>query len=79
VIAHGMGCIMHVTGESDGPPTSVGLPNCNLGTGIWALHGILAAPYESIMSRYSRQRAYLRPDLQLLMDVRRTRRCATVV
>jgi crotonobetainyl-CoA:carnitine CoA-transferase CaiB-like acyl-CoA transferase len=45
-IAQGMGGIMHVTGEPDGPPTSVGLPICDLGTGIWAAQGILAALYE---------------------------------
>jgi crotonobetainyl-CoA:carnitine CoA-transferase CaiB-like acyl-CoA transferase len=27
-----MGGIMHVTGEPDGPPISVGLPICDLGT-----------------------------------------------
>jgi crotonobetainyl-CoA:carnitine CoA-transferase CaiB-like acyl-CoA transferase len=42
-IAQGMGGIMHVTGEPDGPPTSVGLPICDLGTGMWAVQGILAA------------------------------------
>jgi crotonobetainyl-CoA:carnitine CoA-transferase CaiB-like acyl-CoA transferase len=31
-----MGGIMHVTGEPDGPPTSVSLPICDLGTGILA-------------------------------------------
>ena len=36
LIAQGMGGIMHVTGEPDGPPTSVGLPICDLGTGMWA-------------------------------------------
>jgi len=46
LIAQGMGGIMHVTGESDGPPTSVGLPICDLGTGMWAVQGILAALYE---------------------------------
>ena len=35
LIAQGMGGIMHVTGEPDGPPTSVGLPICDLGTGMW--------------------------------------------
>jgi hypothetical protein len=25
---------VHVTGEPDGPPTSVGLPICDLGTGM---------------------------------------------
>jgi hypothetical protein len=34
LIAHGMRGIMHVTGEPDGPPTSVGLPICDLGTGM---------------------------------------------
>jgi crotonobetainyl-CoA:carnitine CoA-transferase CaiB-like acyl-CoA transferase len=34
LIAQGMGGIMHVTGEPDGPPTSVGLPICDLGTGM---------------------------------------------
>jgi crotonobetainyl-CoA:carnitine CoA-transferase CaiB-like acyl-CoA transferase len=46
LIAQGMGGIMQVTGEPDGPPTSVGLPICDLGTGMWAVQGILAALYE---------------------------------
>jgi crotonobetainyl-CoA:carnitine CoA-transferase CaiB-like acyl-CoA transferase len=46
LIAQGMGGIMHVTGEPDGAPTSVGLPICDLGTGMWAVQGILAALYE---------------------------------
>lgn len=46
LIAQGMGGIMHVTGEPNGPPTSVGLPICDLGTGMWAVQGILAALYE---------------------------------
>ncbi len=46
LIAQGMGGIMHVTGEPDRPPTSVGLPICDLGTGMWAVQGILAALYE---------------------------------
>jgi formyl-CoA transferase len=41
-----MGGIMQVTGEPDGPPISVGLPICDLGTGMWAVQGILAALYE---------------------------------
>jgi crotonobetainyl-CoA:carnitine CoA-transferase CaiB-like acyl-CoA transferase len=41
-----MGEIMHATGEPDGPPISVGLPICDLGTGMWAVQGILAALYE---------------------------------
>jgi hypothetical protein len=39
LIAQGMGGIMHVTSEPDGPPTSVGLPICDLGTGMWAVQG----------------------------------------
>jgi formyl-CoA transferase len=35
-----------VTGEPDGPPTSVGLPICDPATGMWAVRGILAALYE---------------------------------
>ena len=35
-----------MTGEPDGPPTSVGLPICDLGTGMWGAQGILAALYE---------------------------------
>ncbi len=46
LIAQGMGGIMHVTGEPDGPPTSVGLPICDLGTGMRAAQGILATLYE---------------------------------
>jgi crotonobetainyl-CoA:carnitine CoA-transferase CaiB-like acyl-CoA transferase len=46
LIAQGMGGIMHVTDEPDGPPTSVGLPICDLGTGMWAVQDILAALYE---------------------------------
>ena len=37
---------MHETVEPDGPPTSVGLPICDLGTGMWAVQGILATLYE---------------------------------
>src|SRR5216684_867827 len=40
LIAQGMGGIMHVTGEAVGPPI------CDLGTGMWATQGILAALYE---------------------------------
>ncbi|MGI9523031.1 MAG: CaiB/BaiF CoA transferase family protein [Hyphomicrobiaceae bacterium] len=46
LIAQGAGGIMTVTGEPDGPPTSVGLPICDLGTGMWAAQGILAALFE---------------------------------
>src|SRR5262249_43430466 len=44
--AEGMGGLMHGTGEPDGPPTSVGQPICDLGTGMWGVQGILAALYE---------------------------------
>ncbi|MGI9479205.1 MAG: CaiB/BaiF CoA transferase family protein [Hyphomicrobiaceae bacterium] len=46
LVAQGAGGLMHVTGEPDGPPTSVGVPICDLGTGMWASQGILAALYE---------------------------------
>ena len=50
LIAQGAGGIMTVTGEPDGPPTSVGLPICDLGTGMWAVQGILAALFERYQS-----------------------------
>jgi crotonobetainyl-CoA:carnitine CoA-transferase CaiB-like acyl-CoA transferase len=46
LIAQGMGGITHVSGEPDGPPISVGLPICDLGTGMWAVQGIPAPLYE---------------------------------
>ena len=46
LIAQGIGGIMPVTGEPDGPPTSVGVPICDLGTGMWAVQGILVALYQ---------------------------------
>jgi len=46
LIGQAMGGVMHVTGEPDGPPTSVGLPICDLGTGMWAVQGILAALHQ---------------------------------
>jgi crotonobetainyl-CoA:carnitine CoA-transferase CaiB-like acyl-CoA transferase len=46
LIAQATGGVMHVTGEIDGPPTSVGLPICDLGTGMWAVQGILAALHQ---------------------------------
>jgi len=50
---------MHVTGEPDGPPTSVGLPICDLGTGMWAVQGILAALYEAPAHRGRKARRML--------------------
>src|SRR5688572_23105455 len=41
LIAQGMGGIMTVNGEPDGPPTSVGLPICDLGTGMWGVQAVL--------------------------------------
>ena len=38
--------IMSVTGEGDGPPVRVGLSLIDLGTGVWAALGVLAAIYE---------------------------------
>lgn len=43
LIAQGMAGLMHVTGDPDGPPMSVGQPICDYGTGQWAVQGILAA------------------------------------
>ena len=46
LIAQAVGGIMHVTGEADGPPTSVGLPITDLGSGMFAASGILAACWQ---------------------------------
>lgn len=43
LVAQGMSGIMSVTGEPGGPPTKAGLPITDLGAGLFALAGILAA------------------------------------
>lgn len=43
LVAQGMAGIMSVTGEPDGPPTKCGVPITDLGAGLFALSGILAA------------------------------------
>jgi formyl-CoA transferase len=43
LIAQGMSGIMSITGEADGPPTKAGIPVTDLGAGLFALAGILAA------------------------------------
>jgi len=43
LVAQGMSGIMSVTGEPDGPPVKAGVPITDLGAGLFALAGILAA------------------------------------
>ncbi|MEH6949510.1 CoA transferase [Bacillus sp. JJ634] len=43
VIAQGMGGLMSVNGEPDGPPLKAGYSFADVGTGMWALIGILLA------------------------------------
>ena len=50
--------IMSVTGEADGRPVRVGVSLIDLGTGVWAVLGVLAALYE-------RERTYVGRTLEL--------------
>ncbi|MBN6034393.1 CaiB/BaiF CoA-transferase family protein [Amycolatopsis sp. 195334CR] len=43
LIAQGMGGVMGLTGEPDGPPAKVGLPVADLNAGTWAIIGVLMA------------------------------------
>ena len=43
LVAQGLSGIMSVTGEPDGPPVKAGIPITDLGAGLFALTGILAA------------------------------------
>jgi crotonobetainyl-CoA:carnitine CoA-transferase CaiB-like acyl-CoA transferase len=43
LVAQGMSGIMSVTGQPDGPPVKAGVPITDLGAGLFALTGILAA------------------------------------
>lgn len=43
LVAQGMSGIMSVTGEAGGPPVKAGVPVTDLGAGLFALSGILAA------------------------------------
>lgn len=43
LIAQGMGGLMSVTGEPDGPPTKAGFPIADLTAGIWGVVAVLAA------------------------------------
>jgi len=45
LVAQGMSGLMSITGEVDRPPVKVGVPLTDLGAGLFALSGILAALY----------------------------------
>jgi crotonobetainyl-CoA:carnitine CoA-transferase CaiB-like acyl-CoA transferase len=45
LVAQGISGLMSVTGEPEGPPVKVGVPVTDLGAGLFALTGILAALY----------------------------------
>lgn len=43
LILQGMGGLMGITGEKDGPPVRIGVAIADIGAGMWAAYGILAA------------------------------------
>ena len=43
LVAQGVSGLMSITGEPDGPPVKIGVPITDLGAGLFALAGILAA------------------------------------
>jgi crotonobetainyl-CoA:carnitine CoA-transferase CaiB-like acyl-CoA transferase len=45
LLVQGLSGIMSVTGEADGPPVKVGLPQTDLITAMWAAFGIMGALY----------------------------------
>ena len=50
LIAQGVSGIMSVTGETGGPPVKAGVPVADVGAGLFALSGILAALYHRTRS-----------------------------
>lgn len=46
LLIQGLSGIMSVTGEADGPPVKVGLPQTDLITAMWAAFGIMSSLYE---------------------------------
>lgn len=50
VLAQGMGGLMSVTGEPDRPPVKAGFSIADIGTGMWAIIGILSALRERDIS-----------------------------
>jgi formyl-CoA transferase len=50
LVAQGMTGLMSVTGEPDRPPVKIGVPITDLGAGLFALAGILAALYRRTVS-----------------------------
>lgn len=55
LVAQGVTGLMSVTGEPDRPPVKVGVPITDLGAGLFALAGILAALYHRTVSGRGQQ------------------------